>query len=119
MSDYLFGLVTPLAAFAVFASAAIYGLGLAIHSGFKRWWQRLSPTVVGTSSVSRRVPHVAALMVARRFVVLRAPFGRVIVYRSRFTSADTPARHKVELDRYADAVRDALTAAMKEAPDGR
>ena len=117
MSDYLFGLATLPAALVV--AAAVYGLGLAIHNGFKRWWQRLSPTVIGTSSASRRIPHVAALMVARRFVVIRAPFGRVIVYRSRFTSADTPARHKVELDRYTDAVRGALTAAMKEAPDGR
>ena len=112
MSDYLFGLAT-LPALLV-AAAAVYGLGLAIRGAIKRWWQRLSPNVIGTSSASRRIPHVAALMVARRFVVLRAPFGRVIVYRSRFTNADTPAPHKAELDRYADAVRDALTTTTKE-----
>ncbi|WP_102508125.1 hypothetical protein [Sanguibacter massiliensis] len=104
MSDYLFGLATlPAVAVAV---AAIYGLALGIHGLVKRWWQRLHPVVL--DHPGDRIVQASALMVARRVIVLRAPLGRVFVYRSRFTRADIPARYKAELDRHADVVRTAL-----------
>lgn len=104
MTDYLFGLAT-LPALAV-VLAAIYGLAIGIHSLVKSWWQRLHPVVL--AHPGDRIVQASALMVARRVIVLRAPFGRVFVYRSRFTHADIPARFKAELDRYADVVRTAL-----------
>lgn len=104
MSNYLFGLAT-LPALAV-AIGAIYVLALGIHSLVKRWWQRLHPVVLDRPG--GRIEQASALMVARRVIVLRAPLGRILVYRSRFTRADIPSRYKAELDRYADVVRTAL-----------